>query len=136
MCTISINNHISDLISGLPGSSQVKNPSAMSIITSLTSLQACLVAHRWRIHQQCRSHRRCGFDPCVGKIPWRRAWQPTPVFLPGESLQRSLEGYIPRGSQRVWHNWSYLAHLHTDLLSETTTIILLPTLCEHQIQDS
>ena len=26
-----------------------------------------------------------GFDPWVGKIPWRRAWQPTPVFLPGES---------------------------------------------------
>jgi len=36
------------------------------------------------------------FDPCVGKIPWRRAWQPTPVFLPGESQgQRSLAGYSP-----------------------------------------
>ena len=34
----------------------------------------------------------------VGKIPWRRAWQPTPVFLPGESLgQRSPEGYSPWG---------------------------------------
>ena len=34
-----------------------------------------------------------GFDPWVGKIPWRRAWQPTPVFLPEESHgQRSLEG--------------------------------------------
>ena len=30
-------------------------------------------------------HKRCGFDPWVGKISWRRAWQPTPVFLPGES---------------------------------------------------
>ena len=29
---------------------------------------------------------RLGFDPWVGKIPWRRAQQPTPVFLPGESL--------------------------------------------------
>ena len=29
--------------------------------------------------------RRLGFDCWVGKIPWRRAWQPTPVFLPGES---------------------------------------------------
>ena len=28
------------------------------------------------------------FDPCVRKIPWRRAWQPTPVFLPGESQAR------------------------------------------------
>ena len=34
----------------------------------------------------------------VGKIPWWRAWQPTPVFLPGKSRgQRSLVGYSPRG---------------------------------------
>ena len=40
---------------------------------------------------QCRRHKRHGFDPWVRKIPWRRAWQPTPVFLPGESHgQRSL----------------------------------------------
>ena len=38
--------------------------------------------------------RRHGFNPWVGKIPWRRKWQPTPVFLPEESHeQRSLEGY-------------------------------------------
>ena len=41
---------------------------------------------------------RRGFDPWVGKIPWRRKWQPTPVFLPGESHgQRSLTGYSPEG---------------------------------------
>ena len=34
---------------------------------------------------QCKRHRRHGFSPWVGKIPWRRAWQPAPVFLPGES---------------------------------------------------
>ena len=33
----------------------------------------------------------------LGSIPWRRAWQPTPVFLPGESPQRSLVGYSPWG---------------------------------------
>ena len=39
-----------------------------------------------------------GFDPWVGKIPWRRTWQPTPVSLPGESHgQRSLAGYSPWG---------------------------------------
>ena len=39
-----------------------------------------------------------GFNPWVGKIPWRRKWQPTPVFLPGESHgRRSLVGYSPRG---------------------------------------
>ena len=37
-------------------------------------------------------------DPWVGKIPFRRAWQPTPVLLPGESHgQRSLVGYRPLG---------------------------------------
>ena len=45
---------------------------------------------------QCRRHKRPGFCLWVGKIPWGRAWQPTPVFLPGESHgQRSLEGYGP-----------------------------------------
>ena len=40
--------------------------------------------------------KRCGFDPWVGKIPWRRKWQPTAVFLPGESHgQGSLVGYSP-----------------------------------------
>ena len=48
---------------------------------------------------QYRRHRRGGLDPWVGKVPWRTAWQPTPVFLPGESYgQRNLEGYI-MGSQ-------------------------------------
>ena len=44
---------------------------------------------------QCR---RLGFNPWVRKIPWRRVWQPTLVFLPGESHgQRSLTGYSPLG---------------------------------------
>jgi len=46
----------------------------------------------------CQGRRlwRLRFDPWVGKIPWRRKWQPTPVFLPGEPHgQRSLEGYSP-----------------------------------------
>ena len=39
--------------------------------------------------------------------PWRRKWQPTPIFLPEESHgQRSLVGYSPRGSQRVGHDWA------------------------------
>ena len=41
----------------------------------------------------------------VGKIPWRRAWQPTPVFLPGESLQTEKPGRLQSmGSQRVGHD--------------------------------
>ena len=50
---------------------------------------------------QCRRHKRCGFNPWVGKILWRRAWQPTPVFLPAESPgQRSLAGYSPEGCKK------------------------------------
>ena len=42
---------------------------------------------------QCKSHRRRGFDPWVGKIPWRMEWQPSPLFLPGKShRQRSFGG--------------------------------------------
>ena len=45
---------------------------------------------------QCRRCKRLGFNPWVGTIPSRRAWQPTPVFLPGESHeQRSLVGCSP-----------------------------------------
>ena len=45
---------------------------------------------------QSRRHKRHGFDPWVGKIPSSRAWQPTPVFLTGESHgQKSLAGYSP-----------------------------------------
>ena len=48
-------------------------------------------------------HKRHRFDPWVGTIPSRKAWQPTPAFLPGEFHgQRSLAGYI--GSQRVRYN--------------------------------
>ena len=52
---------------------------------------------------QCKRPR---LDFWVGKIPWRRAWQLTPVFLPGESHgQRSRVGYSLQG-HRVGHEWS------------------------------
>ena len=51
-----------------------------------------------------RDVKRRGFDSWVGKIPWRRVWQSTPIFLPGESHgQRSLAGYSPWG-HRVEHD--------------------------------
>ena len=54
---------------------------------------------------QGRRQKRRGFDPWVGKIPWRRAWQPSLVFLPVESRgQRNLVDYSPRGSQRTGHD--------------------------------
>ena len=52
---------------------------------------------------QRRRRKRHGFDPWVGKIPWSRKWQCTPVFLPGEFHgQRSLAGYIPWGRKESY----------------------------------
>ena len=46
--------------------------------------------------------KKCGFNSSVGKIPWRRVWQPTPVFLPGESHgQRSLADYHRLGCKKL-----------------------------------
>ena len=61
---------------------------------------------------------RCGFNPWIRKIPWRRKWQPTPVFFPGKSHgQRSLVGYIQSmGLQRVGH----------DLVTESRTHNTIP----------
>ena len=54
--------------------------------------------------------KRCGFDPLVGKIPWGNAWQPTPVFLPGEAPWTEEPGGLQSiGSQTVGHNQSNLA---------------------------
>ena len=62
---------------------------------------------------QCRRYKRHRFHPWVGEIPWRRKWQPTPGFLPGEFHgQRSLVGLQSTGSPRVRHNWTG-AHTHT-----------------------
>ena len=59
---------------------------------------------------QCRRHKRHRFNPWVRKILWRRVWQPTPIFLPGECHgQRSLVGYSPKSQtwlkQLIMHTW-------------------------------
>ena len=55
---------------------------------------------------QCRRRRRPGFDSWVGKIPWRKERQPTPVCWPGEFHgQRSLAGYSP-WDRRVGQDWA------------------------------
>ena len=59
---------------------------------------------------QCRRH---GFDPWVGTIPWRRKWQPAPLFLP-EKLhgQSSVASYSPLGRKPVRYDWAR-ADTHT-----------------------
>ena len=53
------------------------------------------------VKNPCRRRKRHGLDPWLGKISWRRAWQPTPVFLPGEAHGcSSLVGYtVPRAAK-------------------------------------
>ena len=58
----------------------------------------------------CERH---GSNPWVQNIPWRRAWQPTPVFLPGKS-QWSLAGYSPRGHEKS--DVTEHAHTHSAMI--------------------
>ena len=68
------------------------------------------VSRNKQLFGRIRRHKRCRFNPWVGKIPWRRKWQPTPVFWPGEFHgQRSLTDYSPQ-DHRVGHDW---ACMHT-----------------------
>ena len=56
---------------------------------------------------QCRRRKRWGFSPGVGKIPWRRTWQPTPAFLPEEIPRTGEPGELQlTGSQGAGHDWS------------------------------
>ena len=60
---------------------------------------------------QCRRHKRHRFNPWVGKISWRRKWQPTPELLPEESHEQwSLVGYSPWG--RTESNMTEHVHVH------------------------
>ena len=64
---------------------------------------------------QCKRCKRRGSNPRVGKVPWRRAWQPTPVLLPGESpWTEEPDGLQCIGSQRIGHDWSGLAQNTVD----------------------
>ena len=74
---------------------------------------------------QCRKFKKCGFSPWVGKIPWSRAWQPTRVFLPGESHgQRSLVGLLSMESQRFGYNWRDLTCMHVGYIYIYTYIYI------------
>ena len=74
----------------------------------------------------CRRRKRRRFHPWVGKTPWRREWQLTPVFLPGESHgQRSLAGYSPCGcksqSQLSTHTYTH-THAHARTRAHTCNL--------------
>ena len=76
-----------------PGVAQLRNPGFFATSAHTLGLP------RWHSGKESAcQHGRCGFDPWIRKILWRRKWQPSPVFLPGKFRgQRSLAGYSPWG---------------------------------------
>ena len=71
--------------------------------------------------------RRHRLNPRVGKIPWRRTWQPTPVFLLGESHgQRCLVGYSPWGCKESDTTEQLSMHVHTHLRCSNSTPRYIP----------
>ena len=58
----------------------------LMLIARLMASQVALILEDIRGH--CMRHKKCDFSPCIRKIPWRRSWQPTPVFLPGDPMDR------------------------------------------------
>ena len=71
--------------------------------------------------KRCKRH---GFDPWVGKMPWRRKWQPTPVCLPGKFHgQRSLVGYSPWGPK----DSDTTEHTHTHTAPEPSYLWKAPS---------
>ena len=82
----------------LPRQPQQMNPYYTILLFIMLTIYGLL------LQCQCRTHKRCGFYPWAGKIPWRRKWQPTAIFLPGKSHgQRSLAGLQSMGLQRTGH---------------------------------
>ena len=68
---------------------------------------------------QYRRHNRHGFNHWTGKIPWRRAWRPTPIFFPGESQrQKSLASYSPWDSKELDRTERLLFHFSLSCIGE------------------
>ena len=101
-----LNQHLSRLLLQQTGSVALALPGKPSHFTLHTYLLPWWL--RWQ--SICLQWWRPGFDPWVGKIPWRKKWQPTPVFLPEKFHgRRSLVGYSP-WDHRVERDWAASLH--------------------------
>ena len=82
-------------------------------LNKIQDLNYSLQLPQWlRWERICLHCRRPGFNPWVEKIPLRREWQPTPVFLPGKYHgQRGMLGYTPWHC-RIGHYWATDAFIH------------------------
>ena len=84
----------------------------LSTITTFAFITPCRTywLPRWYSGKESAcQYKRCRFNPWVGKIPWRRKWQPTPILLPGKFHgQRSLVGYSLWGRKE----WDMIEHTY------------------------
>ena len=118
-----------------------KGGSSGSLPTHIFGSSLWYLALPWWLRRSsiCPQGRRPGFHPWVRKIPWRREWQPTPVFLPGEShVQRSLAGYSPWVAESDTVEWLTLysislltAHLTTALYVLWKECMITNPICGH-----
>ena len=105
----------------------LKKTIPFSFISYISDLFHCWGMEKWKPSICINLFSWRGFDPWIGKIPWRRKWQPTPVLSPGESHgQRSLVGYSPRGrkstgSQTVGQDWAISLSLSLSALTHRST---------------
>ena len=108
--------------SGFNGLKQVKNlwtTAQRRMRPVITILKNALYGFpRWLSGQestcQCRRHKRLGFKPCIGKIPWSRKWQPTRVFLSGGAWQAIVQAVTMSGTWLSdWAHTGTLVSTHT-----------------------
>ena len=93
----------------LQGCGTFISASALSSLTHYATITPNKTALLWKwwdfFHLHYRRCRRCEFNPCIRKMPWRRAWLRPPVFLPGKFRgQRSLAGYSPWARKELGMN--------------------------------
>ena len=95
------------------------SPHQILALAQMLLLTKAVVAQLVKNHLQCR---RREFDPWVRKIPWRRKWQSTPVFLPGKSMDRGAWWVPVHGVIKI-QTWLSMWHtqMHIDTQTHTHT---------------
>ena len=78
---------------------------------------------------KCRRYRRCRFDPWARKIPWRRGWQPTPVFLPKKFHGQRAWWAMAHGITKSQTWWKWLSSSSNDTRNNTMCAFLFRAYC-------
>ena len=86
---------------------------------------------------QCQSCKKCGFDPWVRKIPWRKKWQPTPVFLTEEAHRGAWQAIVHRVAKSQMWLKQLSRHIRIQFSSvQFSRSFMSDTLPPHELQHS